>query len=258
MRNLASVFGIHEMALDVIVNTPQRVKTHPYDNHVLYITRMLGPPEAVCAASLQLLVSHRACCLSTAAPRRTARAPQLQCSVSCLITTSAPRRQTRHVAYEHEQLSVIVGRNYVITFQEVQQHPSSVHCCTCLLHDAAVCVLSAVRRGPEPGAHAREEGFRAIAADGSAFLQRSAFLTWCFPHRRALTTWRTPSLTQSSMGALLPAPCERFADARGWLFSGTTPFSRRWVTSSTCSSSASSRTRPRPFCLGASSSLPVL
>src|SRR5688500_18051440 len=77
---LAGIFKIHEMALDCIVNTPQRVrakllcfvlslaaqsvsrlrsihqvKTHQYENHTLYVTRMLRLPAQVFS---YLLVPH--------------------------------------------------------------------------------------------------------------------------------------------------------------------------------------------------------
>jgi magnesium transporter len=48
LRRLADLFKIHPLALEDVVNTPQRPKAEEYDDHLLLITRMvrlLGPYE---------------------------------------------------------------------------------------------------------------------------------------------------------------------------------------------------------------------
>lgn len=68
LRGVAQAFGLHALALEDIVNVPQRPKAEHYDDHMLLITRM---------ASL--------------------RSP---------------------TELDVEQVSVVVGKNYVLTFQE--------------------------------------------------------------------------------------------------------------------------------------------
>jgi magnesium transporter len=68
LRALAETFGIHPLALEDVVNVPQRPKVECYENHVLCITRMARPGEDHSIAD--------------------------------------------------EQVSLFVGRNYVLTFQE--------------------------------------------------------------------------------------------------------------------------------------------
>jgi magnesium transporter len=68
LRALGDVFGLHALALEDVVNVPQRPKLEPFDEHVLCISRM---------------VMERAA-------------------------------QT----IETEQVSLIIGRNYLLTFQE--------------------------------------------------------------------------------------------------------------------------------------------
>lgn len=68
LRRIAEIFSIHALAIEDVVNVPQRPKTETYDEHQLVITRMANMPS--------------------------------------------PR------VLNAEQVSVFVGKNYVITFQE--------------------------------------------------------------------------------------------------------------------------------------------
>jgi len=86
-QELAEVFSLHEMAVDAIVNTPQRVKTQAFHHHQLYITRMLSP-------RLQ--------------PVELEDGEESDDDIEQCETSS----------YEHEQVSIIVGPNYVLSFQE--------------------------------------------------------------------------------------------------------------------------------------------
>jgi magnesium transporter len=68
LRDLADIFGLHPLALEDLVNVPQRPKAEEYPNHLLIISRMA-------------------------------------------------RIETKH-ALELEQIGVVLGKNYVLTFQE--------------------------------------------------------------------------------------------------------------------------------------------
>lgn len=68
LRKLGSMFSLHPLALEAVVNVPQRPKVEHFDNHLLLITRMV-----------------------------------MLKNVSIL---------------DIEQVSIFVGRNYVLTFQE--------------------------------------------------------------------------------------------------------------------------------------------
>jgi magnesium transporter len=68
LEELASIFGVHRLALADVVNTPQRPKLETFDNHLFMITRM-----AMLTKSLDL---------------------------------------------QAEQVSLFLGRNFVLTFQE--------------------------------------------------------------------------------------------------------------------------------------------
>jgi len=68
LREIARVFGIHDLALADVVNTPQRPKVEPYDDHLFLVAPMAQPD-----------VSDR---------------------------------------FHSEQLSLFLGRRYVLTFQE--------------------------------------------------------------------------------------------------------------------------------------------
>jgi len=45
LRGLGELFSIHMLALEDVVNTPQRPKTESYDAHQLYISRMVSIGE---------------------------------------------------------------------------------------------------------------------------------------------------------------------------------------------------------------------
>jgi magnesium transporter len=68
LRSVQEVFHLHPLALEDVVNVPQRPKTEPYDEHMLCITRMIALRDGL--------------------------------------------------VIDPEQVSVVVGRNYVLTFQE--------------------------------------------------------------------------------------------------------------------------------------------
>jgi len=68
LRSVGEVFDMHPLALEDVVNVPQRPKIEAYDRHLLCITRMAQLREGP--------------------------------------------------AIESEQVSVVIGRNYVLTFQE--------------------------------------------------------------------------------------------------------------------------------------------
>jgi magnesium transporter len=68
IRAIGEVFGLHPLALEDVVNVPQRPKTEVFENHLLWITRMAMP---VADAAIQT-----------------------------------------------EQVSLILGRDYLLTFQE--------------------------------------------------------------------------------------------------------------------------------------------
>lgn len=68
MRTIASLFNIHVLALEDIVNTPQRPKVEVFDDHVFIVTRMVRVDDAS--------------------------------------------------RVEREQVSLIIGSNHVLTFQE--------------------------------------------------------------------------------------------------------------------------------------------
>lgn len=81
LKELAKVFNIHEMALDTIVNTPGRVKTHVYPdtNQALLVTRMLAEPSSV---SLPLCLCVFSCFVFLQSRDRVFVSP-----VSCLIVS---------------------------------------------------------------------------------------------------------------------------------------------------------------------------
>ncbi len=68
VRRIGDIFSIHPLALEDIVNMPQRPKTESYDDQLLVITRMV--------------------------------------------------RHTEEKAVDMEQVSMLMGKNYVVTFQE--------------------------------------------------------------------------------------------------------------------------------------------
>ena len=68
LRRIGEIFDLHPLALEDVVNVPQRPKVEAYDAHLLLITRMVMPAG--------------------------------------------------EATLETEQVSVFVGRNYVLTFQE--------------------------------------------------------------------------------------------------------------------------------------------
>jgi len=68
IRGIGEIFGLHSLALEGVVNVPQRPKTEAYENHLLWITRMAMPAG--------------------------------------------------EGAIQTEQVSLILGRNYLLTFQE--------------------------------------------------------------------------------------------------------------------------------------------
>ncbi|HUU96435.1 MAG TPA: magnesium/cobalt transporter CorA [Phycisphaerae bacterium] len=68
LRSLGEIFGLHPLALEDVVNVPQRPKIEPYDQHLLCVTRMAT-----------LCDTH---------------------------------------AIETEQISLLIGRSYLVTFQE--------------------------------------------------------------------------------------------------------------------------------------------
>ena len=68
IRDIGELFSIHMLALEAIVNVPQRAKTETFDEHQLYISRMVGLDE-----------------------------------------------ENR---LDVEQISILFGKNYVLTFQE--------------------------------------------------------------------------------------------------------------------------------------------
>lgn len=68
LRKLGEFFRIHPLALEAVVNVPQRPKIEEYDEHLLLITQMV--------------------------------------------------RATNATHIEHEQVSILLGKNYVVTFQE--------------------------------------------------------------------------------------------------------------------------------------------
>jgi magnesium transporter len=70
LRRIAARFNIHALALEDVVNAPQRPKTERYEDHQLYISRMVRDTQ-VMARSLDM-----------------------------------------------EQVSIFIGRDYVLTFQE--------------------------------------------------------------------------------------------------------------------------------------------
>jgi magnesium transporter len=73
LRRMAEVFGLHPLAVEDVVNVPQRPKVEPYDDSLFIVTRMLSIGD--------------------------------------------------EVALENEQISIFLGSNYVLTFQE---HPGDV------------------------------------------------------------------------------------------------------------------------------------
>jgi len=91
LRAIGEVFGLHPLALEDVVNVPQRPKVEPFDEHLLIVARMA-------------------------------------------------RMQDPHTAVS-EQVSLIVGRNYVLTFQE-------------RYGDILDCVRNRIRKGKGPIRHA--------------------------------------------------------------------------------------------------------
>jgi len=68
IRRLAKTFSLHPLAIEDIVNVPQRPKAEPYDDQILLIVRMV--------------------------------------------------KSLGHAEIEIEQVSIVLGKNYVLTFQE--------------------------------------------------------------------------------------------------------------------------------------------
>lgn len=66
IRQLGEIFGLHQLALEDVVNTHQRPKVEEYDDHVFIVSRMLSTGKA----------------------------------------------------YESKQITLFLGKNYVLTFQE--------------------------------------------------------------------------------------------------------------------------------------------
>ncbi len=56
LREVGEVFGMHALALEDIVNVPQRPKLHPYEDHLLIVTRMMMLKEDMTVASEQVSV----------------------------------------------------------------------------------------------------------------------------------------------------------------------------------------------------------
>ena len=61
MRALAEVLGLHALVTEDVVNTPQRPKAEPYDNHVLLIVRMVTPrpPAGIDSEQVSIVVGDR-------------------------------------------------------------------------------------------------------------------------------------------------------------------------------------------------------
>ncbi len=68
IRAIGEIFGLHQLALEDVINVPQRPKTEAFEDHLLWITRMAMPAG--------------------------------------------------EGAIQTEQVSLILGRNYLLTFQE--------------------------------------------------------------------------------------------------------------------------------------------
>lgn len=97
LLRISELYKIHHLAIADVVNVPQRPKNEIYDDHQLIIVRM-----ARIATSGQLPGS-----------RRFTMAPTTQASRVAADSTSDPEHH-----FEVEQVAIIVGTNFVVTFQE--------------------------------------------------------------------------------------------------------------------------------------------
>lgn len=98
LLRISELYKIHHLAIADVVNVPQRPKNEIYDEHQLIIVRM-----ARIATSGKPEFSHR----FTMPP------PVTQGTAA---TTVEARNPERH--FDVEQVAIIIGTNFVITFQE--------------------------------------------------------------------------------------------------------------------------------------------
>ena len=97
---LAKLFHLHPLLLEDVINAPQRAKTENYGDQLLLIVKMIVPEEPTDAAGT---------------PPGDATPPSRSQSAS---RAKSPPKLSPTAALEPEQVSIVLGPGYVVTFQE--------------------------------------------------------------------------------------------------------------------------------------------
>jgi len=96
LLRMAEIYKIHQLAIADVVNVPQRPKSEVYDDHQLIIVRMA-----------------RIASTSPPASRRFTMPPSAAAAATAAASQKAPEEH-----FDVEQVALVIGTNFVITFQE--------------------------------------------------------------------------------------------------------------------------------------------